>query len=523
MLTLSNPTVKIFNESDVVPITNFKCLKNQSYAFQVFFTAEKDGDFKVKLATDLDACIYQVLKLKGDYYYEKNVDDYYVYRDDHMYPELLRKVDTVTLKKGETATLYISVSDKEKTACDHDITVLIGDEKTGITLTVLDKSLVDTDLKITHWLHMDGICRIYNVAPFTKEFYDIFDQFLTAYVGLGNTMALVPMFTPPLDTAVGGERLTVQLVKVDKINGEYKFDLSKLDEYIDFCTDHGIKYFELSHLFTQWGGEFCPKVIATVDGKEERIFGWDISSESAEYQEFLTAYMKVFVPYLENKGIKDKCVMHLTDEPHGPHVERYVRLSKFIKSINGGITTFDALSHYDYYKLGAVDLPAVTIGSSEYDLFDKSKILAYYCCSEHENYLTNRFFHMPLSRTETLGQLLYNEGVKGFLQWGYNFYNKRLSVGPVNPYEDTTAGPEGFPAGDSFLVYPGEKEIEYSIRYFAIKRSFEDYRLLKTLETVKGRDFVINLLREFKYIDRFNYQHNPTWVADLRTKIYEML
>ena len=522
MLLLSNPTVKIFDKSDCVEIKSFSCLKNQSYAFQVY-VSDVSGTFEVKLSTDLNAEIYQVIKLKGDMYYQKDVDDYYVYRDDHMYPELLRKVDKITVKDGEGATLYVSISDKEKVVGKHSVLVTVGDEKTQVEIEVLDKSLCDTDLMITHWIHLDGICQHYNVKPFSDEFYKIFDGFLTAYVSLGNTMALIPLFTPALDTAVGGERLTTQLVKIVKCGDKYTFDLSEVDKYIDLCINKGIKYFELAHLFTQWGGEFCPKIVATIGGEEKKIFGWETQSESDEYKDFLTQFMGALVPYLRGKGIIDNTVMHLTDEPTGPHVERYTRLYKFIKSINGGIRTFDAMSHYDFYKGGAIDLPAVTIGSSEYDLFDKDKIVAYYCCCEHKNYLTNRFFHMPLSRTETLGVLLYNEGVQGFLQWGYNFYNKRWSVAPLNPYEDTTAGEDGFPAGDSFIVYPGENEVEYSIRYFSLKRSFEDYRLLKTLESVKGKDFCLALLREFGYKDRFNYQHNATWVAELRNKIYELL
>ena len=67
-------------------------------------------------------------------------------------------------------------------------------------------------------------------------------------------MLLTPIFTPPLDTAVGGERTTVQLIDiVQDADGSYKFDWSRLKRWCDLCLRNGIKYLEIPHLFTQWG------------------------------------------------------------------------------------------------------------------------------------------------------------------------------------------------------------------------------------------------------------------------------
>ena len=85
-------------------------------------------------------------------------------------------------------------------------------------------------------------------------------------------MLLTPVFTPPLDTAVGGERPTVQLVKVIKENNKYSFDFENFRRYINLCLNCGIEAFEISHFFTQWGAKHVPKTVATVNGKEKQIF-----------------------------------------------------------------------------------------------------------------------------------------------------------------------------------------------------------------------------------------------------------
>ena len=65
---------------------------------------------------------------------------------------------------------------------------------------------------------------------------------------------------------------------------------------MEACKKAGIKYFEHSHLFTQWGAKHAPKVIATVNGEKKRIFGWDVLAVSDEYKEFLAAFMPAIRP-----------------------------------------------------------------------------------------------------------------------------------------------------------------------------------------------------------------------------------
>ena len=521
-LILSSAMKKIFSIADCFEIKEGKCLKNESFQFQVYVEAEEAVIVPVSVLSDVGAKLYVVKKIKGDYYIDKVIDDYYVFAEDHMYPELLQDVETLTLTAGESATLFVDVPAQEKSVGVHKITVSVGENEVVLPLTVMDTVLPETDLYIAHWFHVDGICNYYGLKPFTKEFYIRFEQFLNAYVKMGNNMVLVPVFTPPLDTQVGGERLTTQLVKVKKVGESYEFDLSQLDYYIDFVQAHGIKYFEFSHLFSQWGGEYCPKIMVEADGEEKNLFGWNVSSESEEYKAFLKAYLTVFTEYVEKKGIKERSVMHLTDEPHAEHVERYTRLSEYVKQYNGGVKICDALSDYSFAKNGAVDLPVVCTGSAELEKFQDRKHLVYYCIGVDGNYLSNRYFHMPLQRTQILGFQINGEQVNGFLQWGYNFYNTQLSTRVLNPYEETTAG-GNFCAGDSFIVYPGEKTTEYSLRFFAMVKAFEDYRLMKAVENKLGREKTLDLLKAEGVEGMHVYPRSVEWHESFRAKLYALL
>lgn len=86
---------------------------------------------------------------------------------------------------------------------------------------------------------------------------------------------------PPLDTAVGGERPTVQLVDVTVRGREVRFGFDKLDRYMEMAEASGIQYFEISHLFTQWGATGGRPKFGRRDGEVKQIFGWDTDAASA--------------------------------------------------------------------------------------------------------------------------------------------------------------------------------------------------------------------------------------------------
>ncbi len=529
-MILSSATAKILEKKDCVEITNGKCLVNESYAFQLYIQSDENLTAKVQVDSALNVNVYRevkkrslkTLEVMNNDWYRSAEDEWYLSADDDMYPDLLLRGDTVDLDSKEPIVLFFEIPAEGKTEGVYSIKISVNGQEIAFTLEVLKERLVKTDLILTHWMHFDGICNYYKVEPFSEEFYVYFKRFLKSYVKMGNTMLLVPVFTPPLDTQVGGERLTTQLVGVKKEGEIYAFDFEDMKKYIRLALDCGIEYFEISHLFTQWGGTACPKIIVEENGEKKKAFGWDCSSLSDEYCSFLRQFLGELVATLKDLGVKDKTYIHLTDEPSADHIETYEKLYAFVKSNIGDMKTMDALSKYAFAERGVVDLPVVITGSEELDKFADRDILLYYCVCTDGNYLSNRYFHMPSLRTVVLGLQLYQTGVQGFLHWGYNFYNTQFSLASVNPYEETMAG-EKFIAGDSFLVYPGEQDVDYSLRYFSMMQAFEDYRLLKTVENRIGREKVVAILNEYGFYDLHNYTHDCKTYIALKEKLYSYL
>ena len=392
-------------------------------------------------------------------------------------------------------------------------------------LEVLPVSAAESDLKITNWMHYDGIEAKHGVKLFDDGFYGVFEGYLREYVRAGNNMLLTPLFTPPLDTEIGGERRTAQLIGVTvAADGGYEFDFDELKRFGEFAFAHGIKYLEFSHLFTQWGGKCCPKIMAkTESGEEKKIFGWETASDSKEYLAFLDAFLPQLTGFVRKQGWAKKCYFHLTDEPGAEHLEKYTFLRDFVKARIGDFPVMDAISHYEFYEKGGIDVP-VPITSS-YAAFENKgikELFVYYCCGPARDFYSNRFLNMPLQRTKIIGAQLYETGVQGFLHWGFNFYNTARSYAEINPYEDTSAGAM-FPSGDSFVVYPGRGDAVGSLRSETLGEAFFEYRVLKTLESYIGRKKTLKILHDFGVRGYTEYPKNSAAHRKMREKIYAAL
>jgi hypothetical protein len=334
-------------------------------------------------------------------------------------------------------------------------------------------------------------------------------------------MLLTPVFTPPLDTKPGGERLTVQLVDVHKNNGCYSFGFEKLERWIQLCESHGVEYFEFAHLFTQWGAKAAPKIMACVDGEYKRIFGWETDALGEEYKKFLTAFLPELKALLKNLGIAERCYFHISDEPGLKDLEQYKAVKAMVAPYLAGFAIIDALSDFDFYSHGALTKPIPAV--DQIGPFIEAKVAelwAYYCVAQYKN-VPNLFISMPSARNRILATMLYKYNIEGFLQWGYNFYNSQYSLNPVNPYITTDAG-GAFPGGDSFQVYPGKDGIpEESLRFMVTAQALYDLRAMQMLEGLAGREAVMEILEgELSQPITFEtYPKTDEYILNFRTRI----
>jgi hypothetical protein len=418
-----------------------------------------------------------------------NADAGYLRTTPGLYPDLLvpSPDGVVAPVVAQWRAVWVDlVVPRVQDAGAHTVTVRAVSTMSGetvfeqsVTITVLPEVLPDLAIANNHWFHCDGLATFYGVEVFGEEHWRIIESFVAKAAEADINSLLMPAWTPPLDTEIGGVRLPTQLIDISWAGDRYQFGFEKLVRWLEMCARHGMRYVEVPHFFTQWGAHFTPAIYVQRDGETVREFGWDVEATDPRYRALLEQLVPAMMDVFEQHWDNDRVIYHISDEPTAPRLESYMRAKAVVADLLDGATIIDALSDYEFHASGAVAVPVVATDAIE-PFLEKSveNLWAYYCVGQNKD-VANRFIGQPSLRNRVLGWQLFAFDIKGFLQWGYNFYNSQLSKRPINPFEDTSVGGV-FPAGDSFLVYPGPdgRPLE-SIRFRVFATAMADHRAMR--------------------------------------------
>lgn len=516
--------------------TAASCLKGERFSFQLacFVDMEEEkwmnsASVNIRINSGLQEHIrlYTVTEVPVRLPRWNSHDDYFLRQTPGLYPDLLEKsFGAFKILHNQWRGLWVEVEIPQcAQAGRQDIEILLFDEKENLLasrvfeLTIIGAVLPEQKLMCTQWFHCDCLSTYYKVEALGEEHWRLIENYFANYAAYGGSMVLTPMFTPALDTEIGAERPTVQLVDIEETDNGYSFCYKDLDRYMDLAEKYGIRYFEMAHLFTQWGAKFTPKIVLST-GK--RIFGWDVPATDDRYVRFINSFLLSLKAHLTEKGRLSRCFFHVSDEPSDENLESYRAALEVVQDVLAGCNMIDALSEYKFYEMGLVKTPVPANNAMETFIEQGVEPLwTYYCCCQGDQNVSNRFMAMPSSRNRILGLQLYKFNVKGFLHWGYNFWYSQNSRKEIDPYFVTDAG-EAFPAGDPFLVYPGaDGKPAPSIRQMVFHEALQDQRALSLLEEYMGRDAVISWLEALsgQEITFTQYPHGSEYLLFIREEI----
>lgn len=514
-------------------------LKGETISFQIAYygTSERkqQGFIRLEAQPGIEVKVKKVGLVPCSYPCHLQKDPGYLVTEPGMYPDILEEVTEFgfPIISGQWRSLWIDIETSENTlAGEYPIKLMLESKahipgmknfsaEIRVTAEVLDAKLPELGILHTEWLHCDCLAEYYGVEVFSERHWDIIEKFVRHAVKRGCNMLLTPVFTPPLDTAENGERRTVQLVDVIVKDSGYEFGYERFGRWVEMCGRCGIKYYEISHLFSQWGAEAAPKIIGKIDSAERKIFGWNTKAAGEEYTEFLHAFLSSFTEEIQRLGIGNACYFHISDEPTEEHLESYSYAKNLVKGHLKGYHIIDALSDYSFYEKGIVEEPVCANDHIEPFLKKRpSRLWTYYCTGQHLD-VSNRFIALPGFRTRILGVQLYKYAIDGFLHWGYNFYNSEFSLYPIDPYRCTDAD-GAFPSGDPFLVYPGKdgRPVD-SIRSMMIEKAMADLRAMYYLEQLTDRKSVMDCLMEKENgeLTFRSYPQRASYLVQVREKI----
>ena len=520
-------------------LSRASALRGEDFHFTLAYTAQNNqgwllcdyGELICRSVLDVSFERVEHVPVRVPCYPDRN-DDNYLRKVPGLYPDLLIPMEigeAVQALKGSLCSIYGTVHIPENTeAGEYEIEVGFkmesGEEITEkLALRVCDAVLPEQEISVTQWVHYDCIADAHGLEIFSEEHWCAIENYLKTAVDHGINTILTPVLTPPLDTAVGGERPTVQLVDIEKTEEGYIFGFEKLRRFVALCEKLGVKGFEISHFYTQWGAYHAPKVMATVGGEYKRIFGWETDAAGEEYVSFLRALIPALLEEARALGIAKRLMFHISDEPGVKHLEQYKLVKSNIADLLEGYPVYDALSDFDFYESGVISNPIPANDHIEPFLAANIENLwTYYCCGQWKD-VSNRFIDMPLARTRVIGAQMWKYNIAGFLQWGYNFYYTRFSKREINPFV-ITDGDAFAPAGDMFSVYPAPGGKPYrSLRLVAFAEALADMRALSLAEKLCGKEAVLAPVDSEGNVTFSSYPKSAEYLISLREKINAMI
>lgn len=514
-----SPMEKIFRDTEPKQ-TEFctRAYAGEPLCFQVCVTTTVTGRLYVE--TDSDAAefleieeVKYVPSLVADY---EDPDDYRIFteRTSTYYPDLLQTAGrALKVVRGYWSTLFVTVK-AGLPAGGHYIKFRMGDYEYRDVLveetfcfSVSEAALVPCDIPVSCWIYYDSIAKAHEKTLFSARYYKILKNYFRHATKNGINTVFVPLFSHPQRDVRGKTPEIVQLLGVREENGAFGYDFSRLEKFLDTAIHCGYTYFEFSHVASQQGADHCPKIVGEKNGEMCALFDCGVPATDERYLRFLRGAFSGVYRILQKKGIADRAFFHISDEPQKTSAEKYMKIGKFMREILPEANLIDAVSDACFANADFLTYPVAATNRAK--AFENRDFWAYYCCDQSGGYLSNRFFNFPLLRTRVIGVQLYLNGAKGFLHWAYNYWLNLSTLEYIDPVLCSDGGGI-MPSGDCYLIYPDKTACGAfsSLREKAFADGLRDYRALKTLETAKGRAYVLKILKKFGFDGFSQYPHD---------------
>ena len=349
------------------------------------------------------------------------------------------------------------------------------------------------------WQHNSNIARKHDVRIWSDEHFEVVKKYAKSLADLGQKTVMVCVSEIPWNgqtcfkvTGYGGNLFEYNIIGITReLDGSFTYDYSKLQKYIDICTEAGITGdIEMIGLVNVWGGDDS-KILGTEplcsDHTEQlRLRYFDKADGCLKYMrsgEHMRDYIKALETYMITTGQIGRARVG-ADEPGD--MERYRESVALIRKIAPAFRFKTAINHAEFIaEFGEVIddfAPYIRCATKEYATLinyktenPQKKLLWYVCCGRSQ---PNTFIRSDLVESRAVGLLTNVMRFDGFLRWNY-------TVWPNDPRKDIRF--ESFEAGDTNFVYPAYNgDVLLSLRYKNLQRGIVDYELFEKLREVKG-------------------------------------
>lgn len=360
-----------------------------------------------------------------------------------------------------------------------------------IPLTVYDYAMpspAEYKFHLDLWQHNSNIARKHDVSLYSDAHFAVIESYVKSLAALGQKAVTVIASEIPWSGQRGfyvnnypSDLYEYNMIKVRRKGGEFIYDYSAMQRYIDLCFANGIdREIEVFGLINIWSDErFGFGKAASDDPDAVRIRYYDEDAGIYRYMdtnEQICGYVTALEQYFLATN-QMQYVQVVADEPGDIDIYR-VSLERLQKAAPAFAYKV-AINHIEFIDEfgGCISdiVPALNFAAKKASYLTeraktaKGRTLLYVCCGPD---YPNTFLHSQAYEIEVLTMLIHKMGIDGFLRWNY-------TVWPDHPRERLSFRAPGWKAGDTNFVYPGYNgKALLSLRWHFLKRAVLDFELL---------------------------------------------
>lgn len=253
-------------------------------------------------------------------------------------------------------------------------------------------------------------------------------------------------------------------------SGNWEYDYTVFDRWVELCMEEGITRQINCYSLLPWNNE-----LHYYDYVRDEVVDVQADPGTPEFERMWIPFLRNFVRHLREKGWLERCCIAM-DERSPETMDRALGLVRRVAPELGVAMADNHASYKRYTDLRDVCVQ-IDCRVEEADLEQRrrdSLVTTYYvCCSSA---FPNTFTFSRPWEAAWMPWFAAARGYDGLLRWAYNSW-------VADPERDSRF--TAWPAGDTYIVYPGNRS---SIRFERLREGIQDYEKIRLLRAALAAD-----------------------------------
>ncbi len=341
-----------------------------------------------------------------------------------------------------------------------------------LTLDVVDRALprpADYQFHVDFWQQPYSVARYAGVRRWSQRHFDLLKPYLRLLARGGQKVVTTVLFYEPWGEQ-SNDKFDAMIKTTRRKNGKWRYDYSVFDHYVQLCDSCGINKQINCYSMIPWDMTFN-----YYDEALKKEVSLHTSTADSAYRALWVPFLKSFAQHLKKKGWFDKTRIAMDERGLADMKRAYALLHEAVPDFRmalAGNLHEELADKLADYSLGFPSKFSETQRAARSNQGMVST--TYTCCTELTPNLET--YNDPADAVY-LPLYCKANGFDGYLHWSWMNWTDK-------PLQDSRF--KLFPAGDTYLIYPGPRSSVRWERFIEGVQQVEKYLLLRTERQAKG-------------------------------------